>query len=208
MSDENRGGHRTQVTVALIALLGAVATGLFANWDKIFPQRSVASPDTTVVEVVPDTVRDTIIVEPAPLPSPQPDTPDSRTVTRPPRREVRDVTCAENQGPSDDPGSNQECSLLEDEVEECQVGDPDSDGVYNEWLGLPEGHSVAFGPWENPNCIVDGVAISGSGWHLSGLGSCGQGGNAVKRCRRVRGRHTVISARPDTGNEAIGRFTT
>ena len=199
MADEGKGDHRTQVTLAIIALIGTISAGLFANWEKIFPPSPVPPPDTVVV-VVPsstgDTVRDSVIVDTSR--PPPPDTTDSSVVGDPPITQTREVTCAENQGPSDDPASNQECSLLEDEVEQCQVGDNDSDGLYDEWLSASPNQAVAFGPWENPNCIVGGAAISGSGWHLGGLGSCGQGGTDVKRCRRVRGTHTFIGVPPDT----------
>ena len=40
-SDENKpSGQNTQILLALIGLVGAVSTGVFTNWDKIFPATS------------------------------------------------------------------------------------------------------------------------------------------------------------------------
>ncbi len=44
MSSDN--SHKTQITVALIGVLGALGAGLLANWDKIFP--AAKEPAATV----------------------------------------------------------------------------------------------------------------------------------------------------------------
>lgn len=35
-----RQDHKTQIVIAVIGLVGVIAGGMFANWDKIFPPRS------------------------------------------------------------------------------------------------------------------------------------------------------------------------
>lgn len=197
MGDENKGNHRTQVTLALITLVGGVLTVLIANWDKVFPPTPLLSTPN-IEEVAPppgEAVDGTLLPQTPESSLAQVDTGDSDAVLPPPTISVREeITCTEEQAPSDDPEENQGCSLQEAEVEECQVGDADSDGLVDQWVSPSEGYSVTFGPWENPNCVVGGAAIAGRGWHLYGVGSCGRGGIDVKRCRRVR---AIVASRVD-----------
>lgn len=154
---------RTAIFVAVITVLGTVAGAVISNWDKLYPPPPEPGP--------------WIVEDPDPKPVPVSTIPAIR----------RTVTCTENEGPMDDLATNQNCEMEEGEVEECQIRDNDSDGLYGQWLKPSGSNKIIFGYWENPNC----VHIQGTGWHLSGLGSCGKGGISIKGCRRVRGHHTI-----------------
>lgn len=75
-SGENKpSGQNIQIILALIGLLGAVSSGVFANWDKIFPTASappVAVESPSVASTVSTT--DGVPVEPAPAAIPSSET--------------------------------------------------------------------------------------------------------------------------------------
>jgi hypothetical protein len=50
MSNGDGGSQnsRTQVIVALVGLIGTVSVGLFANWDKVFPDKKAQSSPSPV----------------------------------------------------------------------------------------------------------------------------------------------------------------
>lgn len=41
-------GHKTEITIALITLIGVVVSGLFANWDKVFPENDQLTTEKDV----------------------------------------------------------------------------------------------------------------------------------------------------------------
>ena len=53
MSSDKESGNsssaRVQVYLAIIALIGTIATAVFANWDKIFPPKPTTSGNTTTL---------------------------------------------------------------------------------------------------------------------------------------------------------------
>ncbi len=49
--EQGSRSHRTEIIVALIALVGTLGSALFANWDKVFPpnkhdQPSISTPSS------------------------------------------------------------------------------------------------------------------------------------------------------------------
>ncbi|MGV1099329.1 hypothetical protein ACUUL3_07960 [Thiovibrio sp. JS02] len=42
--DEDKKSYKVQLTIAIIGLIGALATAIFGNWDKLFPVDTPASP--------------------------------------------------------------------------------------------------------------------------------------------------------------------
>lgn len=81
-SSENKpSGQNIQIILALIGLVGAVSSGVFANWDKIFPAASVppvvaGSSSVTSTAASPT---DVIPVEPAPAATMSSDTTSSNS---------------------------------------------------------------------------------------------------------------------------------
>lgn len=78
--DGGNKGHTTQIVIALIGVLGVIVTGLFANWDKVFPDRS-DEPPTATASPGPDS-------SDPPPPTSAPESPDTEEPIDPAQRFV------------------------------------------------------------------------------------------------------------------------
>lgn len=89
MSDDGNKGHTTQIAVALIGVLGVIATALFANWDKVFPDRPEGPPTATQSpDPYPSETPSPVPSGETPSPTPEPSTPAPEQPTDPARQFV------------------------------------------------------------------------------------------------------------------------